>query len=1043
MEIDSTSTSKQWFIGENTITKVIIPEGVKKINAYAFAQLTALEEIVLPSTLESIEYGAFYGCNKLQKITFSGENNLFIINQNAFENCDLQGTIDLTGACVISDYAFAGNQDLQGIVTDNSLLSIGQYAFAGCKSLKDVTITSDKVKYGAYAFTGCRALENFYVNASVLPEGMFYECENLSKVTIGPDVNDIGTFAFRSTKVDTFELKGKNSAFQVLNGNVIVSADGKKLIAVAPVVRGAVGVAELGSDITVIGKGAFSHNVKVTSVTLPNVTKVEEYGFGSSTALTSVDLGILDHISEYAFFETGITRMPAMSAGVTLGKYAFSHTQLTEVTIPDGMVLPEGIFSECLRLRKIVIGNDVKIGDYAFSIDKDSCYQVKHYDKGGERYFHYTFNSALSSLTIGDNATIGKSAFSFASKLQKVTLGANAIIGDSAFYNNSSLTYIDLSKAQSIGKYAFSGDEYNVCLDENMSVPAVSKEGFYITEAHAPKLINVDLSSATSIGEYAFALCTSLRQVNLGDGIVEIPTYAFASCDELQSINLGKVVTIGDYAFQETMKLKSVDLSSAENIGKYAFVNGEVLADVILNPNGSNLGEGAFCYCGKLSSVDNLQFAKNIGDYAFAYTAITEVDLSSAEVIGDYVFLKEQVTPFTVKLGNALISVGDNPFAMCQIKPFSADVVVTFNGVDYVTQSYTYDISDTVKIIDGSLYSKVNNGYELIVYAGTEYEDVHVADGTIRITGHAFAGTDVKMVTLPYTVDAIGHKAFFGCDKLECIVFSSYDAPIMEEEFDKSYYESFEHIPGSGNYGEYTDYEGNQVSINGMGLIPYYMWNANSGQYYNVFYGANFIDYIGYVDNKLTMVRPVNGQHYETYILDQYFDLRIDGAAGADDITLAAIKAINAIPERVTYKDKALVEAARAAYDKIANKLQQSLVTNYDVLVSAEQRISALAPKDEPEQNPDEIETPKNSAAWLAWVVIVLGVAGVVVAVIIDRKGTKKAAASAAVEAPVVAAPVVEEAAEETPAEEAPVEAVPTEEVSAEVTEPVAESTEE
>ena len=233
------------------------------------------------------------------------------------------------------------------------------------------------------------------------------------------------------------------------------------------------------------------------------------------------------------------------------------------------------------------------------------------------------------------------------------------------------------------------------------------------------------------------------------------------------------------------------------------------------------------------------------------------------------------------------------------------------------------------------------------------------------------------------------------------------------------------------------------MTINGMGLIPYYMWNANSGQYYNVFYGANFIDYIGYVDNKLTMVRPVNGQHYETYILDQYFDLRIDGAAGADDITLAAIKAINAIPERVTYKDKALVEAARAAYDKIANKLQQSLVTNYDVLVSAEQRISALAPKDEPEQNPDEIETPKNSAAWLAWVVIVLGVAGVVVAVIIDRKGAKKAAASAAVEAPVVAAPVVEEAAAETPAEEAPVEAVSTEEVSAEVTEPVAESTEE
>jgi hypothetical protein len=166
------------------------------------------------------------------------------------------------------------------------------------------------------------------------------------------------------------------------------------------------------------------------------------------------------------------------------------------------------------------------------------------------------------------------------------------------------------------------------------------------------------------------------------------------------------------------------------------------------------------------------------------------------------------------------------------------------------------------------------------------------------------------------------------------------------------------------------------------------MWNANSGQYSNVFYGANFIDYVGYVTDKLTMVRPVNGQHYDTYILDQYFDLTINGAAGADDTTLAAIAAINAIPERVTYEHKSIVEAARAAYNKVATKEQQSLVTNYDKLVSAEQRITALTPA--PEETPEIEEVIKTGAAWLAWVVIVLGIAGVVVAVYFDRKGEKK-----------------------------------------------------
>ena len=1010
LAIDDASLSKQWYIGEHTITKVIIPEGVKKINAYAFANLTALEEIVLPSTMESIEYGAFYGCTSLQKITFSGENNLFIINQNAFENCDLQGTIDLTGACVISDYAFAGNQDLEGVVTDDSLLSIGQYAFAGCKSLKDVTITSEKVKYGAYAFTGCEALTSFYVNASVLPEGMFYECEGLTKVTIGPDVNDIGPFAFRTTAVDTFEVQSGNKAYKAQSANYILSADSTTLVAVAPTVRGEVTVDTIGgADVTAVAKGALSHNTRVTAVNLPSVTMVGDYGFGSATALTSVKLGTLTKIGEYGFFETAITVMPQLASDVSIGKYAFSHTDLVSVTIPDNMILLEGVFSECLELEKVVIGNNVTIGDHAFSVDKDNAFTIHSYNEDGEKYFYYQFSTKLKSLTIGDNAVIGKNAFSFAASLEKVTLGANAEIGYMAFYNNCSLKEIDLSQAASIGDYAFSGDVYYICLDDSMTNAAISKEGKYLYTYHGPQLKKVELSVATSIGEYAFAYCRELTDVVLNDSITEIPQYAFAGCISLENIDLSKIVTIGDYAFIEDAALQKVDMSSAESIGEYAFVYCEKLTDVKLSEGGTDIAEGTFSYCSALTEVQNLQYAENIDGYAFAHTGIVEADLSGAVTLGDFVFLKAEYTPFKVKLGNALTSIGDNPFAMCLIEPFSIDQVVMFNGVDYTSKVYTYDISDTVKVIDGSLYCKIKTGYELIVYGGVDHTDVKVADDTVRISAYAFAGSDVQMVKLPYTVGSIGHKAFFGCDDLTAVVFSSYDAPILEEEFDAAYYESYEHIPGSGNYGEFNDYAGNPVSIEGTGIIPYYMWNATGGQYSNVFYGANFVDYVGYVNNKLTMVKPVNGQHYDTYIMDHYFDLRIDGAAGADDTTLAAIAAINAIPERVTYEHKSIVEAARAAYNKIATKEQQALVTNYDVLVTAEQRITALTPA-EPEPTVDE--PVKKNMAWLAWVVIALGVAGVVVAVWFDRKREK------AVDAPEQVEPAAEPEKDQEPTED-------------------------
>jgi len=993
LEFDDAENVKQWFIGNATVTKVVIPEGVEKIGAYAFANLTALEEIVLPSTLESIEYGAFYGCTSLEKITFSGENNLKIISQNAFERCDLQGTLELSSICVISDYAFAGNQKLKEIVTADALQSIGQYAFAGCKALSKVTITAPTVKYGSYAFTDCEALKEFYVNAAVLPEGMFYECKNLESVTVGPEVNDIGAFAFRDTNVSKFTVSDGNKTYKVQTADHILSADEKTLIAVAATLSGDFTAENIGGvAVTGIAKGAFSHNRKLTAVTLPSVTWVGEYGFGSADSVAAITLGELTSIGEYAFFETAITQLPRITAETKIGRYAFSHTKLTSVTVPSGMKIAEGVFSECMELTSVTIGDDVELGKFAFQVSVDNVFQVLNYNEGGEKYFYYDFAAPLKELTIGKNVIIGDNAFANAANLVSVTLGEGAQIGKQAFYNCTDLAVIDLSKAISIGDYAFSGDEYYICLDENMQVAAVSKEGEYMTTEHASALVDVDLSSATSVGEYAFALCRSLASVKLGDGITELKQYTFAGCSALESINLDKLITIGDYCFMENGGMTDADLSSGTNIGKYAFVNSK-LASVTLkpiteeSPDTVTVGEGAFAYCAALVDVKNMASVGYLGDHAFAYAGVVEADLSNAAHIGTQAFIKEEKTKFKVTLGEKLATLGDNPFAMCDVGSFHKVEESEFNGTVHKIPIYTYDISETVKVIDGSLYCKIKTGLELITYAGISHENVQIADGTVRITAMAFAGSDVKMVTLPYTVAAVGHKAFFDCDKLETVIFQSFDAPILEEEFDPAYYECLEHLPGSGDYGTYTDYEGNEVQIEAMEMLPYFMWNATGGMYSNVYYGANFVDYVGYVPNKLMLVHPVNGQHYDSYIMNQYFGPALEGAAAADDVTLAAIQAINEIPERVVYENKAAVEAARAAYSKIATIGQQALVSNYDKLLQAEQRILALTPTEEAPAPVEEEDDTSNSGLIIGIVIgaIVL-LAGGAAAVVLWRK---------------------------------------------------------
>ena len=192
------------------------------------------------------------------------------------------------------------------------------------------------------------------------------------------------------------------------------------------------------------------------------------------------------------------------------------------------------------------------------------------------------------------------------------------------------------------------------------------------------------------------------------------------------------------------------------------------------------------------------------------------------------------------------------------------------------------------------------------------------------------------------------------------------------------------------------DYEGNDQIITGIGLNPYYMWNVTDGLYSNIFYGANFVDYVGYVDNKLVMVRPSNGIEYETYILDQYFDIRIDGQAAADKVTLAAIAAINAIPDKVSYEDRHFVYAAREAYDKIATTVQQALVTNYADLISAEQRILALTPEDEVVDDNDDKnkDIGGKSIATVVYImaaalIILCGIAVAVYYFVIKMKGRK------------------------------------------------------
>ncbi|MBQ7387529.1 MAG: leucine-rich repeat protein [Clostridia bacterium] len=1010
-----TDTMKPWYIGDNTITEIYVPEGVERIGPYAFANLTKLKTVHLSSTLTTIDYGAFENCTSLQNVY--GLENVKFINQSAFEGCDIRtnvsgsNVLDLSSAVAIANFAFAGNKNLTSVKLPDSIQSIGAYAFAGNSALKSFTNDARITKYGQYVFSECVNLNNVRINASVVPVGMFQGCKNLTNITLGADVAVIGEYAFIDTKISKFVIEDGNTVFKPGTSSYIVEDD--TILLVAPAYSGAISG---GASIRAIANGAFSGNTNITSINLPNVTSVGSYAFSECTKLSSVKLGALTYIGDFAFENTAITVLPNISYDSLeyFGRFAFAKTDITSVSIPDGVTLPTGAFMNCPKLKSITLGDDVTVGAYAFATDasvlsvKTPYYNELYYEQGGKFIYYYDYISPIRSLKIGDNADIGSYAFLNASELHKVTLGDGAEIGAYAFYNcgtkltknsDNTLSYedfvIDLSGVKSIGTAAFSGPvhmlfTYTTSADMTSTYMdyVYDENGEPIYLFYVPAIRSVNLSSATHIGSSAFEYNMVLKSVTLGEGVRRIGANAFYRCEALESVNLENVESVGKEAFANTA-LKTVDLSNATSIGEYSFCYNTALTSVTFAKEGVEIEEGAFAYCENLAELTGEENIRIIGDYAFALTVIPGVDLSSAESIGTQAFYKDKYSSFTLVLGENLKHIGENPFAYCKIAPFSSVVYEDFNGTSYPKTTYTYDINEYITIIDGSIYKVVPNGVTLITWTGST--NAELPEGTVRISDMAFAGSDLVRITLPTTLKAIGHKAFYECMRLAYVSFLGYRAPILEEEYDELYWISAEHIAATGDYTlDYTD--GHQETVSGLGVVPYFVWNATTNAT-NVFYGATFVDYVGLVganndkgfaeDTKLTLVRPVNGIGYDSFIMEQYFGVVIDGNAAADDITLAAIEILSKLPvaKDIKLSHKSLVAEARAAYEKVLTNQQRALIpaSVFNLLTQAEQKISDLEyiqnsgntntkPTDPDNQtgnagttNPDPIPTPNDT----------------------------------------------------------------------------------
>ena len=129
-----------FYIDNQLVTKLIIPNSVTSIKDYAFAGCS-LTEVVIPESVTSIGQYAFSNCSGLTEVVIP--ESVMSIGQYAFKWCtSLMSVVIPDGVTSIGDCTFTTCKSLTEVVIGNSVTSIGAVTFAGCSSLTSVNETN-------------------------------------------------------------------------------------------------------------------------------------------------------------------------------------------------------------------------------------------------------------------------------------------------------------------------------------------------------------------------------------------------------------------------------------------------------------------------------------------------------------------------------------------------------------------------------------------------------------------------------------------------------------------------------------------------------------------------------------------------------------------------------------------------------------------------------------------------------------------------------------------------------------------------------------
>ena len=787
-----------------TVEKLIIGEGVTKLDAYAFYYWYNLKEVVLPSTLTEIGAHAF-------------------------------------------DYCYS----LTDVNLPYKLTTIGEKAFYNVP-LEDPKIPASVTTVGQYAFT----CSKIYPMASSKPEGWHTEWFSGSQDNVFWDLSEI---FYDETNGITYLIHtdGTASVYQ-FDGSVTEVVIGLEDYPVTDIYPGvfansSITAVVLPDTLTTIGDYAFDRCYSLTTVTWSNsLTYIGAGAFNSCSILNQIELpDSVTYIGNSAFYDCYNAQMSKLpGALISIGRYAFHNVSFT-----DTLIVPESVTAigeNALHGNVLVCvaskpegwsdswhnGNTSDVTWNVKEVYEDATYGVTYilfHDQTAivrdfdNRHTNVVILSEINGCTV---IGIGEGAFCASEEIESIELPDSLLyIGKEAFYGCHYLKQINLpSNLQEIGEYAF----YNCCSLSSIIIPegvtTIGSSAFYNCDG----LLSVTLpNTLTSISSRAFADCDQLSSIVIPKGVTKIDSAAFQYCYALTEIILPNSVTeIGSSAF-ESSGLQNVFIpESVITIGSTAFSSGTIYVCHAVRPenwaddwNSTNrkeyvvwnfdalytdeqgivytllndqtaivadyvgtateidmtlegytvtaIKDGAFRNCDTLVSIVIPESVTEIGEYAFYdCNALTSVVIpESVTTIGNYAFYAcDGLTSIVIPEG--VTTIGENAFAYC----YSLTSVIICEGVTEIGNcAFYYCSSLTSLTIPKSVTTIGNSAFRYC----KSLTSVIIPEGVTTIGEYAFRSCEsLTTVIIPESVTEIGYYAFIECSNRANICVIGKEGPV-------------------------------------------------------------------------------------------------------------------------------------------------------------------------------------------------------------------------------------------------------------------------